>query len=286
MLTCLICNAQLKQLHQHLKKEHLLTVAEYRTIYNYTGKMQYVTDLDRQKRSILAKSGNSILNVNYWIKKGFSIEDAKLEISKIQSNNTLKREYKSHERIINIDYWIQRHGYSVEDARLKVAEIQSTRSRKSSKFFGKTHSIKSKHNIGLNMSKHIKNIGAKEWSLHFGKFAGRSKCEIECYTEIKNTICNDIQANVNVDKYVVDMIYKKLIIEFNGDYWHCNPLIYQDDYFNHTLKKYAKEIRQNDLDRQNDLHILGYNILVIWEHDWKTNKLLVLEQIKKFLNDL
>jgi G:T-mismatch repair DNA endonuclease (very short patch repair protein) len=62
--------------------------------------------------------------------------------------------------------------------------------------------------------------------------------------------------------------------------------MFNDDFYNKTLKKYAKEIRQNDLIRQNELHILGYNVLVVWEYDWKHNKLLVLEQIKKFLNDV
>jgi very-short-patch-repair endonuclease len=62
--------------------------------------------------------------------------------------------------------------------------------------------------------------------------------------------------------------------------------MFNDDFYNKTLKKYAKGIRQNDLVRQNELHILGYNVLVVWENDWKHNKLLVLEQIKKFLNDI
>ena len=285
MLTCLICNKELKQLHQHLKKEHSITVNDYRNIYGYTGKLQYVSDLIKQKKSIAAKSGGSILNVEYWIKRGYTIEDAKLEISKIQSRNVAKREYKSNERIINIDYWIQRYGLSAEEATLKVSEIQSVRSAMSSKFSGKIHSKESKQAISVNMSKHIKNIGASEWSSHFGKFNGRSKSEVECYEEIKNTVCADLKANVNVDKYVVDMLYKNCIIEYNGDYWHCNPLIYEDDFYNKTTKKYAKEIRLTDASRQNDLQMMGYSILIIWESEWKKNKLAILENIKKFLYD-
>ena len=286
MLVCLICSKDLKQLHQHIVKKHSMTPAEYRSAYGYTGKMQYVSDFDKQKRSKAAKSGGSILNIEYWIKRGYSIEDAKAEISKIQLNNSSKRKYKPNERIINIEYWMQRYGYSEEDAKSKVSELQASRSAKSSKFSGKTHSNESKKSIAINMSKHVKNIGAKDWVSHFGKFSGSSKSEIECYNEIKRTICNDIQANVNIAKYVVDMQYKHYIIEFNGDYWHSNPLMFNDDFYNKTLKKYAREIRQNDLIRQNELHILGYNVLVVWEYDWKHNKLLVLEQIKKFLNDV
>jgi len=286
MITCLICKKELKQLHQHLKKAHNITVCEYRSIYNYNGKLQYVSNEDKQKRSLIAKSGGSILSVTYWTKKGYSIEEAKRNISKIQSNNNSKRNYSAKEIIINTEYWIQKHGYSYDEAVKKVSEIQASRSRKSSKFTGKNHSDISKQSISVSMSKHIKTVGSTKWVSHFGVFGGQSKAEIECYETIKKEICNDIQANVSVDKYVVDMIYKTYVIEFNGDYWHANPSIYEDEYFNQTVKKYAKEIRQNDLDRISNLHILGYNVFTIWESDWKKNRLLVLEQVKKFINDI
>ena len=263
-----------------------MSVNEYRTTYNYDGKLQYVGEEVRQVRSLVAKSGGSILNVTHWVKKGYSVDEARSKISEIQSNNNSKRKYRSEETIINPEYWIQKHDYSYKDAIKKVSEIQSNRSRRSSKFTGKTHSKASKQSISINMSKHVKNSGSAEWVSHFGTFSGRSKTEIECYEMIKKVICNDIQANVNVDKYVVDMMYKNYIIEFNGDYWHCNPSIYKDEYFNQTVKKYAKEIRQNDLNRIHELHILGYSVLVIWENDWKQDRLLVLEQVKKFINGI
>lgn len=287
MLTCLICNKELKQLHQHLSKEHLMTTEIYRVKYNYTGPLQYVTDARKLEMSIKAKEGGSILNINYWInKKGYSIESAKAKISELQTKNSLKRVYKSNERIINTNYWVQRHGYTEEDAKNKVSAIQAGRSARSSKFKNKTHSLDSKIQISNTMSRHIKDSGSKEWLSHFGKFSGTSKQEINCYNEIKASVCTDIYSNVSISKYVVDMIYKNKVIEYYGDYWHANPTLYNNSYYNKTLKKTAAEIRQNDLERRNDLIILGNKVFIIWEKDWVVNKLLILEQVSKFLNGI
>jgi very-short-patch-repair endonuclease len=73
--------------------------------------------------------------------------------------------------------------------------------------------------------------------------------------------------NIRVGKYNVDFINeaKKHIIEVYGDYWHCNPEIYPDDFIQHHLGKSAKEIRLRDLNRQKVLESQGYTVTVVWE---------------------
>ena len=79
------------------------------------------------------------------------------------------------------------------------------------------------------------------------------------------------------------MLDKKKIIEYNGDYWHCNPRKYSADYFNEKIKKYAKDIWENDLQRQKSLEKLGYSVLCIWESDFINNRELMEWQIKEFV---
>jgi len=73
--------------------------------------------------------------------------------------------------------------------------------------------------------------------------------------------------NIRVGKYNVDFINEttKHIIEVYGDYWHCNPDIYADDFIQHHLNKPAVEIRLKDLQRQKVLESQGYNVTVVWE---------------------
>ena len=47
-------------------------------------------------------------------------------------------------------------------------------------------------------------------------------------------------------KYDLTNSENKRIIEFNGDYWHCNPNKYDGEYFNKRKQKYAKEIWEYD----------------------------------------
>jgi hypothetical protein len=76
----------------------------------------------------------------------------------------------------------------------------------------------------------------------------------------------------------------KKVIEFNGDYWHCNPLKYQPDFF-HTIKqKTALEIWENDYKKQLLAKQAGYDIMVIWENDWDLNQQKVINNIIEWLN--
>ncbi len=61
----------------------------------------------------------------------------------------------------------------------------------------------------------------------------------------------------------------KEIIECYGDYWHCNPKKFSENYFHKRIKKTANEIWNDDKNRIQLLENLGYKIKIIWESDWK-----------------
>lgn len=66
--------------------------------------------------------------------------------------------------------------------------------------------------------------------------------------------------------YLFDGKYKNILIEFNGDYWHCNPSIYNEAYF-HTIKeKTAREIWEYDKFKQ-DIVGKDYKKFIIWESE-------------------
>jgi G:T-mismatch repair DNA endonuclease (very short patch repair protein) len=61
----------------------------------------------------------------------------------------------------------------------------------------------------------------------------------------------------------------KIVIEFNGDYWHCNPTKYDSNFFHHVKKVRACDIWHQDAKRLETISSFGYRILVIWESDHK-----------------
>lgn len=77
-----------------------------------------------------------------------------------------------------------------------------------------------------------------------------------------------------------DIAIGNKIIEINGDYWHGNPQIYKKSDI--ILRGSSREFKVEDKWIRDKYKIdlaksLGYQVLVIWEYDFKNN----LEKIKK-----
>jgi hypothetical protein len=61
-------------------------------------------------------------------------------------------------------------------------------------------------------------------------------------------------------------MYNKKIIEFYGDYWHCNPNLYEPDKIvRRGNKKYrASSIWKIDAWRERILKDSGYEVMIVW----------------------
>ena len=91
--------------------------------------------------------------------------------------------------------------------------------------------------------------------------------------------------NVQISKYNVDFVNRnsKHIIEIYGDYWHCNPKIYDDNFIHHYFKMTAKERRRLDEERVKYLESLGYKVTIIWESDLKA---AIADYKKKYMEEI
>jgi hypothetical protein len=118
-----------------------------------------------------------------------------------------------------------------------------------------------------------------------GKFKSVIKSKAE--KEIKKIIEKlnfDVISSYRVDTKICDIFIPNLnlIIEYNGDYWHCNPKKYDKNYFNQKKSKYAWQLWEYDQDKLDLIKSKGYNIEVIWEFDFKSNKTIIEEIIFKY----
>lgn len=224
----------------------------------------------------------SIWSVEYWIRKGLTEEEAKIKVSSIQKENSRKSAAKfdpEKNSIWNKRYWINQ-GLSETDAAAKVYEIQAANSKKSTKFAGHNHTAKSKEKISIGSKKQAAKVRPLNMQARFGVLTnnGISKPEVECYETLKQLFPN-LDDHVGIHGFVVDMLLDKLIIEFNGDYWHCNPAQFNENYWHDIVKQSAKEIWHKDFKRQSALKKYGYDIFVIWESDWKNNKNNIITEL-------
>jgi len=111
----------------------------------------------------------------------------------------------------------------------------------------------------------------------------RSKAEDEIIQTLEELNIK-VEPNYIIDGKIFDIYIPKynLLIEYNGDYWHCNPNKYEPNYINKKKNMLAKEIWEYD---KNKVYLAiknNYICETIWECDYKKNPEIIKEIIKKY----
>lgn len=111
-----------------------------------------------------------------------------------------------------------------------------------------------------------------------------SKKEQEIIKELSK-IGYKSEQSFKVDTKICDVYVPSLnlIIEYFGDYWHCNPKKYKEDYFNHKKSMTAKQIWDYDNKKIDLIRSYGYNLVVVWESDFKNNTKLINKILEKYV---
>ena len=84
---------------------------------------------------------------------------------------------------------------------------------------------------------------------------------------------NEIEVEFETQKVISNKIYdfyipsKNMIVEIHGDYWHANPLIYENKELNKTQIRNVK----NDKFKTTLAKGSGYSFYVLWEYDLNNN---------------
>lgn len=224
----------------------------------------------------------------YWIKRGYTEEEAINKIKEIQSKNSKKSSHDRKTIILCKEYWINK-GYTEEEAILKIRDRQKTFSKeKCINKYGYEEGIKIFNDRQIKWQKSLHDNG--------NLTVGYSKVSQELFDILhKNFIKNDIRyAKLNKEYSIiqdnklyiydyVDLTNNK-IIEFNGDLYHANPNIYNDnDKPNPFNDTYAKDIWNKDKLKYNVAKNNGFDLMYVWENDYRKNK---NEMINKCLNFL
>ena len=114
---------------------------------------------------------------------------------------------------------------------------------------------------------------------------GCPQCSKSNYSKVSiewlNSLSLDIQHAENGGEYRipntrfhVDGYHKETntVYEFHGDVYHGNPKLYSPDDTPHPFNKdiTAGELYQKTIQREEEIKSLGYNLVVMWESDYKT----------------
>ena len=241
--------------------------------------------------------------VESWLKKGHTREEAEIEVKKAFDDIHIKTWKKRRENpelykdvnTTQIDYWLKK-GFSIEESKEKISQRQSTFTlEKCIEKYGEIEGLNIWNNRQINWVKEM-----KKTLLYRNYRKDFSKPEIELINEIINILklkdddhysgLNEqyfIYNNITKTFFTYDFVLKtqKKVIEFNGDYWHCNPLIYKEDFFNKNKQMFAKDIWKRDNEKIVSIQQRGYEVLVIWEKDYNNNKKQTIQDCIDFINE-
>jgi len=75
-----------------------------------------------------------------------------------------------------------------------------------------------------------------------------------------------------VNKTSYDIKIGKILLEINGDFWHCNPIKYNESYIHPYIKKAASDIWLKDYNKKLNAEKYGYKVIYIWEDEIRKTK--------------
>ena len=177
-----------------------------------------------------------------------------------------------------IEYWLAK-GYSEEEAKQKIYERQQTFSlEKCIQKYGEEEGRKRFEERQIKWQKSLHN--------HFqaGKIA-QSQLAKTIKTKLNKLLHAKLEEEFQINQYSFDFKYHNILIEINGDYWHCNPNLYSEDFFNKVNGKFAKEIWEKDEDKKMIAESQNYKVYTIWEMDYNSNPNISLRNCVKFIQE-
>lgn len=217
----------------------------------------------------------STFTIDYWVdKKGMSIEEAKIEVSKLQSANAKKHVYKRHQHPIHEEYYIHK-GYTQEEAE-----------KERKKFIADTYYMCNLDKLSPEeYESFLKRYALRETTLleRYGTVCMNCKVSkeslkflIPIYKELRRSGIErtDINWGITGSKefttgfegrnfsYDFTIRSKKIIIEYNGTFWHSrDDMTWKNPWVTFDCAKETEEIKKRAANN------LGFDIITVWSDE-------------------
>lgn len=283
-VTCEICKCKFKTLSSHLR-EHDITAEEYKLRYPNANIVSVAYSVTQSKNF----SGENNPGFNHggtlspWSKlSGRTAEQVTLSKQNAKINRTKEKQNTS------LEFWTSK-GYTPEEAMALRKDRQLT--------FSLAGCVEK---YGENMGAEIFLSRQQKWQL---ALTSKSDDEIAAINQKKawskgatsgieialvdgvSTQIPDIKRNCQIDSRInVDIAHGKKVVELFGDYWHMNPNKYPPTFINASSKLMASIKWEKDKVRLQKIQDLGFEVKIVWEHDFKQDPDKIIKECVEFLN--
>lgn len=222
-----------------------------------------------------------------------------------------KNKLRSNRRM---EYWISKCGGDLELAKRRYREWQQRDLKYFTSKYGEVDGIQRYYNQnrkrGRTLENYVNKYGPLEGLKRFcdacrkwkdgqrGVFNSSGQLEVENYlrTLFPNTKGSRNETGMLLDDsekteqltsntmYPDIIVNDRYVINYNGDFWHANKIIFPDDTtIVGRINKPAGLIRQIDCQKKAILEARGYTVIDIWDSEWQTNKETIKEKLKNII---
>jgi hypothetical protein len=230
------------------------------------------TDKNRKKLGDIRKDdpdyqkGKSWPSYKYWMKKGMTENEAKKHVKTLQSTFTIDKCIEKYGEENGKKRWQERQDkwLNTLDSKSEEEKLEILRKKV---FHNRVYS-----KISVDLFEKI-DLLDPELKLHT-RYATKEGGELQL--ELPNNIL-----------LKPDLVFKNKIIEFYGDYWHCNPNIFESTKIvRRGSKKYrASSIWKIDSWRERILKEAGYDVKIVWENEFKEDPEKIINECYNYLKD-
>lgn len=308
MPTCKYCGWKAFTLVSHIRYDHSMTAEQYRAEFNVGDEAIYHPSLIEQKSERISGENNpgyqhngtmSSYSKNFKRYGGLSEEEKEAQIT-AQAAKLVATRRENNNDATTLEYYTSR-GMSHEEAVAARSERQRTFSydicvEKYGPEDGPAIWLERQHKWRATLAA----LPPEEQDrIHRERiFALKNKYSQVSY-ELFESLgrpdasygSNELHIRWNNSYIFPDFHVGNKIIEFYGDFWHCSPQKYgKDDTVTFPaiggkqVKKVADVWSKDDM-RIKYLQSLGYDVLIVWEGEYRNNKQGTIDKCLDFLND-
>lgn len=306
--TCRECGMKSRSLSQHILRIHKMSIDDYYSKHGCSaGDVMHMDLLCKQRERMLGINNPAYGHdgrLSSISKKFFKYENIPAEVVQAQIKSIQERQQHTRDmqncHTTRLQYWLNR-GLTEE------AAVEALRKRQTT------------FSLNICIEKYGIEEGYERWkqrqttwieALHDRseaemqdiikrrtRYFGMSRIACNLFSEISDENCvfkKDAQGTEYVIKSEGQFISvdffngNNKIIEFYGDIWHANPQVYQA---NDTPLKWrgsnitATEIWMRDSKRIDKIKQMGFKVLIVWEKDFRMDRINVIKLCRSFLYD-
>lgn len=310
MPVCKECGWKAFDLTTHITKFHKIPMKDYYKRYGTSA--ESILHPDRRSERSERKLGEknpfyhhggkfSAVSTESVLYEGLTEEEKTAKILQVKEKIKLSK-LENHSHPTRIEYWLQK-GYDDIEAREMLSNRQRTFSlekciekygeedgflrwkQRQEKWRASYDDKTEEEMIEINIKKNAHQGGTSNPALELFKCIDPHNASNALYHDREDNV-EAIITTITGKKYSVDYKLGNKIIEFYGDLWHANPNKYKPDdkpICWSTRSKTAKELWEADERKLSDLENSGFEVLIIWEEDWKKDRSLVIRGCRAFL---